>query len=268
MEEAVQYANRINSQEYLEYVALFQEFVAKGKHTGASYFVVGNKKVHYPVYVNVSSKLESLYADFDKHYLDYKAHEKQTLRKSINNILEEINVWELYRAIVSSPRFKHLFMNSSGIQARIKELEQAISLLRAKKQTPLVTRSLASKMEEKNSLELELQRMVFVVDYAILELPRIEPFETKKTKKTAQPADRNERIKNVALQRIMNTGILKHFQFKTKDECVSRQTSKKYYMKKDDIVNVIANTPELLKIFPKNFKALKKEDICDIIFKD
>ena len=98
----------------------------------------------------------------------------------------------------------------------------------------------------------------------ILKLPIItkhdgEPEIIKKT--------RNERVKNKVLDRIIQeTYPFNQFKFTNKQECVSRETSKPYYISKQSLIDIISNDPDLKKRFPKGYKQFKKEEICNILF--
>lgn len=93
----------------------------------------------------------------------------------------------------------------------------------------------------------------------------------KKTKVTKEDtsdsgADRNEKIKNAAKEKLLSKGILSKFAFKNKSECNSKNSKASYYISVKDLKDTIANDPELKKAFPANFKKMKKEELCDVFF--
>jgi hypothetical protein len=56
-----------------------------------------------------------------------------------------------------------------------------------------------------------------------------------------------------------NTSV---FRFKTKEECESQRKSMKYYMKKDEILDIIKRNGEFSKLMPKKYSTLNKKDLC------
>jgi hypothetical protein len=60
---------------------------------------------------------------------------------------------------------------------------------------------------------------------------------------------------------------LKKFLFQTYKQCISQKTTEPTYMSKIDIIKHIKeHDPALLKHLPKNISAMKKNDICKVIF--
>lgn len=54
--------------------------------------------------------------------------------------------------------------------------------------------------------------------------------------------------------------------FKNEEECSTKKRSLKHYYSKDDLIKIIMNDDKIKKKFPKNIKALSKEEICKIYF--
>lgn len=60
---------------------------------------------------------------------------------------------------------------------------------------------------------------------------------------------------------------VKKFLFNTYEQCISQKTKQPTYMSKTDIIKHIKeHDPTLLKHLPKKINAMKKEDICKVIF--
>jgi len=92
-------------------------------------------------------------------------------------------------------------------------------------------------------------------------------YDVKKEKKAvAKASARDEKIKEKVIGKMMTQYPFNMFKFSNKVECSSRESSKPFYISKKDMVEAIANNPELAKIFPKGYKSMKKEDLCETLF--
>lgn len=61
---------------------------------------------------------------------------------------------------------------------------------------------------------------------------------------------------------------IKKYLFETYEQCISQKTSSPTYMTKENIIKHIKeHDPHLLAMLPKNIRALKKEEVCKILFK-
>lgn len=95
--------------------------------------------------------------------------------------------------------------------------------------------------------------------------------KTTKTSKTTKATKRNntsrsDTIKNAAKAKLINKSLLGKFVFTSKTECITKDSKKPYYISVKDMKNVIEDDPDLKKAFPKNFKKLRKEELCDVFF--
>lgn len=62
--------------------------------------------------------------------------------------------------------------------------------------------------------------------------------------------------------------IVKKLLFETYEQCVSQKTSEPTYMTKESIIKHIKeHDPNILRMMPKNINAMKKGEICKILFK-
>lgn len=109
--------------------------------------------------------------------------------------------------------------------------------------------------------ELELGRH-FYID----KLPQIEETIEKVTFiKVDKKKKQQQKIKETVIERILNDYPFNLFKFKTLQECESRETSKPYYISKKDLLDIIDKNNNIKQLFPKGYKAFKKEQICKII---
>lgn len=93
------------------------------------------------------------------------------------------------------------------------------------------------------------------------------PFILKsKSNSNSKSKTKVDAIKNSAIKNILGTYPFNMFKFKSRQECVSRERSKSYYINKADLLNIINSDPKLVKRFPKGYKKLSKEELCDVIF--
>lgn len=92
----------------------------------------------------------------------------------------------------------------------------------------------------------------------------IEPESEQKDHKKPHPGlsdDQKEKIvKNI------KDLIREKFKFKSSEECVSKARTKPFHMSKEEIIKIIENNPEIKVTMPKNYKQLKKEEICKYLF--
>lgn len=91
--------------------------------------------------------------------------------------------------------------------------------------------------------------------------------KTESTEDIFPKENQQVRIKKSALNQIINNIPLDRFKFKTAEECNSKSSSKPFYMSKDDILKIIASDENIEKEFPSNYKKLKKEELCTILFR-
>ena len=74
-----------------------------------------------------------------------------------------------------------------------------------------------------------------------------------------------QKIKEVVIGRILGEYPFNLFNFKTLQECESRETSKPYFVSKKDLLDIIDNNNNIKQLFPKGYKAFKKEQICKVL---
>lgn len=95
-------------------------------------------------------------------------------------------------------------------------------------------------------------------------MPRVEILEQTKEKKK-EIKEKEVKVKVEKLEKKITDVLETQFKFKNLNDCKSKKRSALYFMSKDDIIKVIHNNPDMKSKMPKNYKLLKKEDICDIL---
>ena len=123
------------------------------------------------------------------------------------------------------------------------------------------------------------------IDFYIVEMPNIkeknktntmqetdidieEPEPEPKAKQKPKPKIIKNKIEpNKILQIKSNVKKLlqEKFKFSSREECVSSKRSQAYFMSKKDLIEVIANNPEILNLVPSNYKTLSKDEICSYL---
>lgn len=101
--------------------------------------------------------------------------------------------------------------------------------------------------------------------------------ETKKKAKKSkgskkEPTSNKEKIEHVkdkVLQLVFHHAFpLNKFKFTRHDQCLETfSKSKAYTISKTEFIETIEKDEDLKKVFPKNYKSLSKEKLCDILFK-
>lgn len=78
-----------------------------------------------------------------------------------------------------------------------------------------------------------------------------------------------EHVKDKVLQLVIHHAFpLNKFKFTRHDQCLETfSKSKAYTISKTEFIETIEQDEDLKKLFPKNYKSLSKEKLCDILFK-
>lgn len=102
--------------------------------------------------------------------------------------------------------------------------------------------------------------------FYIATLPTItETTEKVAVVKVDKKKKQQQKIKEVVIGRILGDYPFNLFNFKTLQECESRETSKPYYVSKKDLLEIIDKNSNIKQLFPKGYKTFKKEQICKVL---
>lgn len=96
-------------------------------------------------------------------------------------------------------------------------------------------------------------------------LPVIEETQEVSVEKS-KLSKRNDKIKEKVINDMLLAYPFNMFKFKTQKECESRERSKPYYISKKEMVDIISKNNDIKKLYPKEYKNLKKEELCKVIF--
>lgn len=86
-----------------------------------------------------------------------------------------------------------------------------------------------------------------------------------KAKAKTKPKTEEESIKH-KMPKAVFEALMANMPFKTSNECKSSARSKGYYISKGDLVDYIKKNKDIEKYFPKNYKTLSKDALCDVVF--
>lgn len=202
----------------------------------------------------------------------------QDLRRKYTAVLEE-------QLLITKSKINGI--HSKKLEMRDNILKSEDSMTRKNEIELALSYSSDSDLQELLEREKKLSFLIKTSDYLYL----ISSFkgdkvivmqETKPSilpKKNNDPVEKKlkQKIKQAQKQNItssfedLNTETkskkeLKKLLFNNLQDCVNNKRSAKTYMTKENIIKVIEETPSLKQKMPKNYKTLKKENICDNLF--
>lgn len=239
------------------------------------YFLIGTKKIKPPVTKNIFVEIEELKQQRLDLLLEYK--------DLYNKIIYGYDLKKQYDKIVTEV---------NEIDKRIKTLLEYFDLVNKVEEDPVVNlkkdlKRLTNKLKgasyfdkkdikeylKKTDLINKTVKTIVLVDFYIVEPHVVFNIGQKEPiKKEKEPVKEKEGLITKEANTIIKARIKKllaeKFKFTTKEECSSMKRSQPYFMTKEQIVNTIDDTPEILQIMPHAYKALKKEEICDKLFFD
>tara|TARA_B100000497_G_scaffold81487_1_gene90869 strand:+ start:1330 stop:3486 length:2157 start_codon:yes stop_codon:yes gene_type:complete len=94
-----------------------------------------------------------------------------------------------------------------------------------------------------------------------VKIQQVKP-EIKKELEKEMKVDKKSKVSD---EKILDI-FLKDVKFNNEKECSTRAYSSDFFIKKADLINIINKYPKIVNLLPKNFKSLKKEEICKKIF--
>lgn len=97
-------------------------------------------------------------------------------------------------------------------------------------------------------------------------------FVNKESKDEVKKDDSSKKLKKLSndnvniIKKNIKDLVKQKFKAKTLEECKTKQRSKEYFMKKEEILDIIEKNPEMKKLLPANYKSLDKDNLCRYIF--
>lgn len=236
IKEVFEILKRPNNPIYQEYLTLLNNDVIE--FTSSGQFKVTNSegttfKVTLPVYIDVNSELAKPIPTLEKVKLEYI---RALSRKQISKELT-IHIQKLKKEIM---KYSDQDMKKIGA---IKEYQTYI-----------------------HNFSTQHPRPIYIKTLPIIEVSSEKAKAKAKTKKVVK--ERNQKVKEHVIGNMLLKYPFNMFNFSTKKECTSREVSKPYYISKKDLVDQISGNNEMKKLFPKDYKTMKKEQLCDVIFSE
>ena len=232
------------------------------------------KKIVPAVAKNIEDELDRLYGERRERYFNYKLLEENILlsetpakyKNEYNEAIEAIN----------------------AIQDKIDDLYEYFEKLEEEKTDPFIEINkkrnevdglagnipkYVKELKKLHKLEANAIKAPLDVEYVVLEPPSVlasdvkveirkEPLLKPKKGKIAPIPESNLKI----IKKNIKELVKEKFKPKTLEECASQKRSQPYYMKKDDILKTIDETPEIKQVMPANYKSLNKEELCKQLF--
>jgi predicted transcriptional regulator len=242
------------------------------------YFIVSDKKLIPAESVFIEEELQRLYKLRRDKYLSYDllkdkiiyADNPSLSKQEFTKIYEEINdiqnnidnIYTYYDSLnidtISQDeiRLKTLYREIQNDKTLIPTYIKAyIKFMKPKPKPEPITYLIKTIPKIYNSKEAKA-----------LEKPKApeKPKEIKETEKVKKPKIKEQNVK--IIKNNIKDLIKDKFRAKNIEECKSKQRSKEYFMKKDEILDIIDKNPELKNLLPANYKTLDKENLCRYIF--
>lgn len=230
------------------------------------HFVVQNVRIKPAVCSNVHEELESLYDKRLELYHKYKILEDNILlgdkseryKGLYNSVLKEIDDVQLMINNIHK-YFEDIEEHNDTLQEMNKLREELVSL-RKENNISLYVKKLIKLRQ------LEGKQVPMASECLVKEIPRVVDHVATKEKPIAKVVGKLSDEDKDTIKRSIKDLIKEKFKAKTLEECTSQKRSQPYYMKKEDIIQTIENTPQIKKVMPGNFKSLNKESLCKQLF--
>lgn len=217
-----------------------------------------------PKYKRVSVTIDENNQRISHLYNKYAVTKDKKIGKEIQVLSDENELLHTYYHMINKIKYDG---EKQAILQNVKQLEKEM-----KKRSVSIKQHLDLKTQ-KEELDEQLFNLstieFYIVEQPIIEMSRAEKAvkPTKAAKATKVKEERQQKIKEKVVEQIVSKFPLNKFKFKSMEECTTKQRSNPLYISKEELITTIENDNDLKAIFPKNFKKLKKEDICEIIFR-
>lgn len=230
-----------------------------------------NYKIKPPKLISISERIKFLknerlkkyeeYHDVYNNIIDSSDPEKYKIKydilvNDINKISDNIHsLNQLSKFIPHNKRLETEFVNLQN------EKDEIVKKLLRKNEIKehLDLKEKLNDIEEK----LKYNKLQPHIDYYIDKLPDLNNVEAKddnKTKKYKNISNKQAETIKINVKNLIN----KEFKFSSLDECLSTKKAP-YWMSKDEIIEQIDNSEIIKSKMPKNFKKLKKNELCSAI---
>lgn len=244
--------------------------IVKHKH-----FLVLNKKIKPAKCENISDRLDALYKQRRDLFLKYKLLEDkimfstspQQFRAEFSQCLQ--NIEQIQQQI--DELLDYYDMLNEPVQSKKDKFKSQLDMLYDEmavdsSMIPTYIKHYLKYRKIQNEPDEEL------VEFVVLERPVVSEANEhvedvpKPPKQKVKLTENNVKIIKQNLKQLIKDKYKDKFKSKNLEECASRKTSQPYYMKKEDILKVIEENPEIQSRMPPNYKSLNKENLCQLLF--
>lgn len=209
-----------------------------------------NPKAYKDMYESKLIEMKNIEADIEtlkQYYSQVNSLAPSALAEDLNKVLDkEVHSYEkLHEDIMND------YLNNTELKSYVKNYNLKYKLAQ--------------------DIELDGQRPY--VDFYIKKLPHIVKTSPKKPTTTEdeeelEPQTNKKKLSPIQKDKIKSNIkelLRQKFKFRSMEECVSKAKTKPWFMSKDELIKVIENNPEIKITMPKNYKTLKKEEICKFL---
>lgn len=231
-------------------------------------FISQDKKLIPAKCVFIEDELERLFKLRRDKYLSYDllkdkilyADNPSSFKKDFEDLYDEINkiqndiddIYTYYDLIIK----EEIPKDKTKLETLYKNMQNDKTLI------PQYVSAYIKFMKSKQNYE--------PITYLVKSIPKLtnakDPKEVKEVKeeknKPKKLTDKNVKV----IKKNIKDLVKDKFKAKTNEECKSKQRTKPYFMKKDEILEIIEKNPELKKLLPANYKTLDKDNLCKYIF--
>ena len=242
---------------------IYKDILYESKKIKNGIFISQEKKLIPAKCVFIEDELERLFRLRRDKYLSYDllrdkilyADDPSFFKKDFKELYDEINVIQndideiyTYYDLISK---NEIPLDKSRLETLYKKMQNDKGLIPEYVSTYI--KFMKSKPMNNDS-----------ITYLVKSIPKLatknEPNEF--VNKSKRLSDKNI----VVIKKNIKDLVREKFKAKTFEECKSKQRSKTYFMKKEEILDLIDKNPEMKKLLPDNYKTLDKDNLCKYIF--
>lgn len=237
------------------------------------HFKVGNEALKPAVTVDIQQYLNTLFKQRRDLYIDYKLlqdkilfgtnpaiHRKkfEEIHSTINDVQKQIDDVYDYYDLISEPKPDVNAHLKSQVDILYKSLEDESIIPQYIKQY--------KKLEMKEKAHEESK----VPDHIVLKIPELTTAPVKPTKPEKLAAKQvkveKPKVNSDVIKDKIKELIKQKFKSQNFEQCASQKRTQPYFMKREELIDVISNNPDLAKTMPSNYKSMSKENLCKILF--
>lgn len=239
------------------------------------HFKVGTQALKPAVTTDIQAHLNSLFKQRRDFFIDYKILQDKilygtnpaTYRKQFEEVHANIHAIQTqiddvydYYDTVSEPTPDLNEQLKAQVENMLTSLDETTIPQYIKQYTKL------KKIEREYEQPHIPEHIVLEVPKLTSALPPAPKPEKKLEKKPEKPQKPEKPVNAQVIKEKIKDLIKQKFKPQNFEQCSSQKRSQPYFMKKEEILEVIANNKELESTMPSNYKSLSKENLCKFLF--